>query len=146
LPWKQESEKLDTKIEDKFKRWVDKYNTDSPHWISDDGVEKGTYVNLLQNSEAYTGYQGQHIWNAIFSENCFSDSLEKLCLEEKVFYKIFSGLISNINIQIGSNYFNFEKNSTSSYVNLTMIKERVTDHKERVNNLFFLYYLHLDLN
>lgn len=131
---------MDTQITDKFNKWVDKYNALSPgKWIHDSEVDSkdGTYVNLLLNPEAYTGYQGQHIWSAIFRENCFSDRLDQICTEEKVFYKIFSGLLSNINIQISSNYYDHERNH--SYVNITMFNERVANHKERVENLFFLY-------
>lgn len=33
--------------------------------------DKGVYVDLKLNPEAYTGYQGQHIWNYIYNENCY---------------------------------------------------------------------------
>jgi ERO1-like protein alpha len=94
---------------------------------------------LLLNPEAYTGYQGQHIWNAIFRENCFSDRLDSICTEEKVFYKMFSGLLTNTNIQISSNYYDNSRNY--SYVNISLFNERVSDHKDRIDNLYFLYTL-----
>jgi ERO1-like protein alpha len=28
--------------------------------------KKGVYVDLRENDEAYTGYQGQHIWKMIY--------------------------------------------------------------------------------
>jgi ERO1-like protein alpha len=128
------------KIDDRFQKWVDKYDkfTKSSELILDRELDtKGTYVDLTKNPEAFTGYQGQHIWNAIFRENCFSDHLDQLCTEELVFYKIFSGLLSNINMHISTSYFDSAKNQT--YVNLSMIQNRVLNFPERIENLFFLY-------
>ena len=90
-------------IDQEFNKWLEKYNCSE--WISSTEIDSGIYVNLKQNSEIYTGYQGQHIWDSIFRENCFSDKLHLMCVEERVFYKIFSGLLSNINIQISTNYY-----------------------------------------
>ena len=54
---------------------VEKYNVSTNYWLWEREVESknGIYVNLLKNTEAFTGYQGRHIWNAIYSENCFAD-------------------------------------------------------------------------
>lgn len=61
------------------------------------------YVNLLDNPEGYTGYSGPkatRIWSAIYGENCFSGPLEGMCLEERVFYRLISGLQTSINTHI----------------------------------------------
>ncbi|KAK9481268.1 endoplasmic reticulum Oxidoreductin 1-domain-containing protein [Lipomyces japonicus] len=42
------------------------------------GDGPGVYVNLIDNPERYTGYSGQHanmIWSAIYTENCFPNSV-----------------------------------------------------------------------
>jgi ERO1-like protein alpha len=130
------------KIEDQFNKWVDKYDkfSKSNELILDRDLDsKGTYVDLTKNPEAFTGYQGQHIWNAIFRENCFSDYLDQICTEELVFYKIFSGLLANINMHISTSYFDSVTNQT--YVNLTMMQNRLLDYPDRIENLFFLYSL-----
>lgn len=60
-------------------------------------------------------------------------------MEDKTFYRIFSGWLSNTNMQIGINYHNKETNTT--YLNVSMITTRLLKSKERVDNLFFLYSL-----
>jgi ERO1-like protein alpha len=143
LPWKQDSENddVDKKIGEKFYQWVEKYNYSSVQWLVENEIDsrKGIYVNLIKNPESYTGYQGQNIWNAIYHENCFSNKFDQLCTEEKVFYKIISGFHSNINLHLSQNYFDIHRNI--SYLNATMMTERVLDHKDRINNLFFLHSL-----
>jgi ERO1-like protein alpha len=110
-------------------------------WLPVTEIEnkEGTYVNLQENPHTYTGYQGQHIWTAIFKENCFSDELDKICSEEKVFYKLISGIISNVNVHISVNYVDMERNLT--YLNVPSFMSRFAKHLDRVDNLFFLYSL-----
>jgi ERO1-like protein alpha len=146
LPWKQDSlfDSIDKKIDEKFFRWIEKYNYSSPHWIVENEIDSlnGIFVNLEKNPESFTGYQGQHIWNAIYYENCFSNnarSIKELCREDLILYKIISGLHSNINVHLSYNYMDIDKNI--SFVNSTMVKERLTYHPDRINNLFFLYSL-----
>ncbi len=155
LPWKQDSENdnVDKKIDEKFYQWVEKYNYSSNQWLVESEIDSnyGIYVNLEKNPHMFTGYQGQHIWNAIYEENCFSNHLHKLCIEEKIFYKMISGLHSNINLHLSKNFLEVEKNSTNinnientqvnntNYFNYAMLNERVLDFKDRVNNLFFLH-------
>ena len=66
---------LNTKIDDPFNKWVDKYTINTKQWLLEEDIDskEGSYVNLLKNPEGYTGYRGAHIWNAIFKENCLSD-------------------------------------------------------------------------
>ena len=73
------------------------------------------YVNLQLNPERYTGYNGSHVWSAIYSENCFSGaairghslsergpeaSTDALCYEERVLYRLLSGMHSATNTHI----------------------------------------------
>ena len=41
------------------------------------GVKEADYsiVNLVENPETYTGYQGAKIWESIYQENCLLDKL-----------------------------------------------------------------------
>jgi len=146
LPWKQESQHddIDKNIDEQFHKWVEKYNYSSPMWIVENEIDSknGIYVNLIKNPEAFTGYQGQHIWNAIYFENCFNNEVkspELMCKEEKTLYKIISGLHANINIHLSRNYLDIDRNLT--YFNTSMLIERVINHPERINNMFFLYSL-----
>ena len=132
---------INSKIDDPFLKWTDKFTLSSKQWLLEKDIDskEGTFVNLLKNPEGYTGYRGPHIWDAIFRENCFSDRFMNLCKEDKTFYRIFSGWLSNTNMQIGINFHNKETNKT--YLNVSMITSRLLNSKERVDNLFFLYSL-----
>ena len=49
------------------------------------------YVNLQLNQESYTGYNGSHVWAAIYQENCLSRGHDdNICFEERVLYRLFS--------------------------------------------------------
>jgi hypothetical protein len=81
---------LNTKIEDPFNKWIDKYTINTKQWLLEEDIDskEGSYVNLLKNPEGYTGYRGAHIWNAIFKENCLSDNYNTLCKDDKFFFKL----------------------------------------------------------
>jgi hypothetical protein len=68
--------------------------------------EGTSVVNLALNPERNTGYNGTHIWNAIYEENCLTvderTEFEKgvavsrggtaTCFEERVLYRLLSGM------------------------------------------------------
>ena len=128
---------LNMKIEDPFNKWIDKYTINTKQWLLEEDIDssKGSYINLLKNPEGYTGYRGAHIWSAIFKENCFSDKFYLLCKEDRTFFRIFSGWLSNTNFEIGMNFHDNINNK--SYINVTMLTERLLNEKERVDNFFF---------
>lgn len=162
IPWKHDSVKdtVDKNLNnDHFTQYVEKYNNSNNQWLVENEVDykNGIFVNLLKNPETWTGYQGQKIWEAIYMENCFRNSIDEMCLEEKLFYRIVSGLHSNINLHLSQNFLNIERedlkkkdhiekindeyNELDYYVNTTMAYERVVADETRVNNLFYLYSL-----
>ena len=52
------------------------------------------YVNLQLNPERYTGYNGSHVWDAIYKENCLvrtGGHDDSMCYEERVLYRLLSG-------------------------------------------------------
>jgi hypothetical protein len=71
----------------------------------------GVYVNVVENTEQFTGYNGRSaalIWQSIYAENCFlykeldtgyhvQSSLFQepryTCPEHSLFYKIISGTV-----------------------------------------------------
>ena len=61
------------------KDFFEKWETQNGHQIEWHVEEKenefGEYVNLIENPEAFTGYQGQNIWKAIYNENCFQGKI-----------------------------------------------------------------------
>ncbi|XP_021904762.1 endoplasmic reticulum oxidoreductin-2-like [Carica papaya] len=108
---------VDRTLESKaFRGWTE---TDNP-WTYDDETDNDqmTYVNLQLNPERYTGYSGpsaRRIWDAVYSENCPKYPSDELCQEERILYKLISGLHSSISIHIASDYLLDEaKNLTQS--------------------------------
>lgn len=116
---------LDTRISDQaqaeFARWAIHDEAEEDFCILDDLQQGAQYVDLLLNPERYTGYKGDsahRIWNSIYLENCFGPNnvtksistyiphleLRDVCLEQRAFYRLLSGLHSSINIHLCSKY------------------------------------------
>lgn len=68
------------------------------------------YVNLRLNPESWTGYNGSAVWASIYDENCFSrvggrDSNNGgMCYEERILYRLLSGMHAATNIHIAKKY------------------------------------------
>ncbi|XP_021294144.1 endoplasmic reticulum oxidoreductin-1-like [Herrania umbratica] len=127
---------LDSKA---FRGWTE---TDNP-WTHDDETDNSemTYVNLQLNPERYTGYTGpsaRRIWDAVYSENCPKYPSEESCQEEKILYKLISGLHSSISIHIASDYLLDEATNLWGN-NLELMYDRVLRYPYRVENLFFTF-------
>jgi hypothetical protein len=147
---------LNKDIDKKFSKYISKYDYNSNNWLGDYELygKDGIYVNLENNKEGFTGYQGQNIWKAIYNENCFLSEGEKMCLEKKIFFKIISGYHANVNLNICSgikdnnnnNKYNDKDNySDYSYINLiNNLMKNILEHKDRINNLFFLHSLFIN--
>jgi len=123
----------------------------------------------------FTGYQGksaQRIWETIYLENCFKSedskrrpsyssfidisSLRDVCLEERVFYRMVSGLHASINIHLCANYL-LPENPAISFApptgswgpNLKEFKRRFSPDTTNgqgehwLRNLYFAYIVEL---
>ncbi|AES65781.1 putative thiol oxidase [Medicago truncatula] len=127
---------LDSKA---FTGWTE---IDNP-WTNDDETDNDelTYVNLQLNPERYTGYTGtsaRRIWDAVYSENCPKYLSQESCQEEKILYKLISGLHSSISVHIASDYLLDEATNTWGQ-NLTLMYDRVLQYPDRVRNLYFTF-------
>jgi ERO1-like protein alpha len=60
-------------------------------------------------------------------------------VEDKIFSNIFMGWLVNTNFQIGCNFRNRETNNT--YINVSYVTNKYLYHKDKIDNLFFLYGL-----
>jgi len=138
-PWLQE--KLNpVSVENKelFENWESDNITRIEWHVEEKENENGVYVNLNENPEAYTGYQGQKIWQTIYNENCFQGNLDEMCTEERVFYRMISGLHTSISTQLSEYYIDFDKN-TPAQPNVDMFFEKVGNYPDRMLNLYFAY-------
>ncbi|KAM6552035.1 hypothetical protein CsatB_001843 [Cannabis sativa] len=122
-----------------FRGWTE---TDNP-WTNDDETDNTemTYVNLQLNPERYTGYTGpsaRRIWDAIYAENCPKYPSEEVCQEEKILYKLISGLHSSISVHIAADYLLDEAKNLWGQ-NISLLHDRVLRYPDRVRNLYFTY-------
>lgn len=101
-------------------------------------------VNLSLNPERNTGYNGTHIWTAIYEENCRAVSPavdEDVCLEERVLYRLLSGLHASTTLSIAKNYYppSKRKGRPDWEPNPTFFMEKFGPHPDHIRNLHFSY-------
>lgn len=113
-------------------------------WIAQDAPDADLlYVDLLKNPERYTGFTGEEahrVWSAIYDENCISISSNckdgicapGTCKEERVFYRLISGVHTSITMHIAADYLYGNKWGR----NLEIFATRVRAHREYVENLY----------
>ena len=108
-------------------------------------IKEGTgakVVNLALNPERNTGYNGTHIWQAIYEENCINlDDKDEMCFEEKVLYRLFSGLHTSTTLSIAKNYYppSKRKGRESWEPNPQFFMEKFAGNPEYIRNLHFSY-------
>jgi len=125
-------------------KWED---NDANCWIQSKPDAKLTYVNLLLNPETRTGYSGEdasRVWRAIYNENCFTGKLDDMCMEERVFYRLISGLHMSITMKIVTYYYPINESATPSRYedflpNYEMFYKIIAPFPDRIKNLYFLY-------
>jgi len=151
--WREEEKKsqrkldhVDQTLEGTFSSWDD---DDFDIWSrqSDNMV----YLNLQRNPERYTGYGGfnsTRIWNAIYHENCFPGTVDTQCFEERVFYRLISGLHGSTTTHIckyftPKNQRDVEKSGNLAiadwHPNLNMFIHRLALFPERIKNIYFTF-------
>ncbi|CAD7925000.1 unnamed protein product [Amoebophrya sp. A120] len=135
------------------------------------GTEAPEFVNLMKNPETNTGYNGRHIWEAMYSENCFSHEnrpsamlvhqqeepiLPRLdvfspssarkndddgrCFEERVLYRLLSGVHSATSISIFYKYFPPTGDNPDDWgKNPRKFMKVFARHPDRLKNLYFAF-------
>ncbi|KIP04225.1 hypothetical protein PHLGIDRAFT_129668 [Phlebiopsis gigantea 11061_1 CR5-6] len=123
------------------------YYRDSDFCFLDD-MSEGDYIDLSVNPERFTGYTGpsaHRVWKSIYEENCFGisqfDTLNalpedsKTCLEQRVYYKIISGMHASISTHICHDDFN---QTTGKWgPNLQCFINRIASYPERLEYMYF---------
>ena len=96
-------------------------------------------VDLALNPERNTGYNGTHIWKAIYEENCITTS--DSCLEERVLYRLLSGLHASTTVSIAKHYYppSKRKNRINWEPNPQYFMDKFQRHPDHVRNLHFGY-------
>ena len=101
-------------------------------------------VDLMLNPERNTGYNGTHVWNAIYEENCIDlDGRvdQPMCYEERVLYRLLSGLHASTTLSIAKNYYppNKMKGRATWESNPQYFYEKFHRKPEHIRNLHFSY-------
>jgi flavocytochrome c len=110
--------------------------------------EGSNVVNLMKNLERNTGYDGTHIWKAIYEENCVTKSDgddSDMCLEERVLYRLLSGLHTSTTISIAMNYYppSVRKGRADWEPNPQYFMEKFQGKPDYIRNLHFAYVVTL---
>lgn len=129
---------------------VQKWNADFDEFcMMDRECDRGSFVDLMENPERFTGYSGEganKIWKSIYEENCFTPAKNPLaaldwnkCEEKQTFYRIISGLHASISTHLSHQWYNQMTGLWES--NLDIFDERVGQHLDRLGNMYFDYML-----
>ena len=135
-----------------FAEWTD---DDDCLWIVQDAdtpESSISYINLQLNPESFTGYGGEaahEVWRAIYDENCFSSGqMEDLCYEQRVFYRLLSGMHAAISAHIANAYPVSADIDPHADINeqpwlygpsVAVYDEKLGSHPDRLNNLYFAF-------
>jgi flavocytochrome c len=111
-------------------------------------------INLIKNPERNTGYNGSHIWEAMYKENCYEvgshlprgqfGSENDMCYEERVLYRLLSGWHASTTISICKSYYAPGTRMKGVWApNAERYMESLGTHPERVKNLHFSFVVML---
>ena len=102
------------------------------------------YVNLQLNPERYTGYNGSHVWEAIYKENCLvrtGGHDDSMCYEERVLYRLLSGMHAATNTHVARFYHapSKRKNRTEWEPDVAYFTRQFRGYPERLRNMHFAF-------
>eukprot|EP00946_MAST-07B_sp_MAST-7B-sp1_P002696 g2696.t1 len=142
--------------------WEKQSELDST-WTNEEENTDFHYVDLLANTEKYTGYKpaagSSRVWHEIHAYNTFHssdtkignigsegeespDELAAMPVEHRLFWKSISGIHASISSHIAVNYLLDLKSDTWG-LDLDEFERRLAEHPDRINNLHFVYLLEL---
>jgi ERO1-like protein alpha len=113
-------------------------STDPNIWKLDQINDNSIYVDLHEDKEEFTGYQGRGIWEVIYKENC--KKFYDMCTNNKLLYRLISGLHTSVSTHLS---FYFKDHSRRQRPNIKYIPNmwlylsKVGQHSERLTNLIY---------
>ena len=107
--------------------------------------ENSSYVNLRLNPERWTGYNGSHVWRAIYEENCLKGEKKEdgLCYEERVLYRLLSGMHASVNIHVALHANPPQSEDEEWLPDPARFAQLFENHPERLKNLHFSFVVML---
>jgi ERO1-like protein alpha len=98
------------------------------------------YLNLNINPERRTGYNGSHVWHAIYEEMRRNLGHQgEMDLEERMLYKLISGLHASVTIHVALQYHKPPDSSEVWMPNAEHFQRHFGGHPERLENLHFAF-------
>jgi len=79
--------------------------------------DEGIYADIRVTDEGMTGYQGQHIWDQIYNNNCFKGDEEDLCFEKRILNRLIKGLHSSVSTHIAEYFVDFNSSNYDKFPN-----------------------------
>lgn len=107
------------------------------NWSFDEITDNSIYVDLLDDKEQYTGYQGQKIWKALYEDHCMKISSD--CGSGDFLYKMISGMHTSVSSHLTEYFVEFSQFNQSQivYPKEEFYFEKVGNFPERIQNLRF---------
>eukprot|EP00398_MALV-I-01_sp_L67-1_P000866 gene866-51_t len=120
-----------------------------PFWLdmcSTIHTNSSKYINLQLNDERNTGYNGSHIWKAIYEENCVwreeGPQVDEV-YEEKVLRRLLSGMHASTSISVAWRYTAPRRGSTEWKPSPNHFMKVFGDTPEYLKNLHFTFVVML---
>ena len=110
-----------------------------------ESAKHAKWVDLLDNPERWTGYNGSKIWTAIHDENCILDNSKEQCFEERVLRKLLSGMHASISLHIAESWFppSKKRGRVDWTANPAIYKKTFANNPERIMNVHFAFVVML---
>lgn len=123
--------------------------TSSTCWTEELTDEQGTYVDLVDNPEQYTGYSASagasRLWeewhsynNLLLPPGCAKGGPDEVPVELRLFSRLTSGVHASVSSHIAANYL-LDRHSGTWGLEIDEYERRLGARPERLNNLHFAY-------
>lgn len=105
------------------------------NWTLDMFGNKTLYVDLTKDKEQYTGYNGQRIWNSLYSTLCEEITLH--CGPDDPIFRILSGMHTSVSSHLSEHFVKFYKTRELVFSDEKLYFDKVGRFPERMQNLVF---------
>ena len=110
-------------------------------WLNEEDINPDSlnYYNLVEDDYDFYFNESEikTLIEEILKRKLKTNDNQVLNIENKIFYRLFSGICFNYKFLKGLKIYN-HKNRREQYINLTYIR-KITENKEEIENFFYLY-------
>ena len=110
-------------------------------WLNEEDINPDSlnYYNLVEDDYDFYFNESEikTLIEEILKRKLKTNDNQVLNIENKIFYRLYSGIYFNYKFLKGLKIYN-HKNRREQYINLTYIR-KITENKEEIENFFYLY-------